>query len=169
MYQTFSLLPQSNNMKCSHIQFELTSSDGYVTIHDGESNTIETEWLTSCFLALNAMQVSIDSIGSNTSATVVMAFISGTESQQTPVRRECLISTKTVFTAERFVRFSLLTTNPMFWYPTMKAACSMLSNCSWDVSIVAVPRLRITPWTSVKVLAQRSRWIQPITQPVQPC
>jgi len=59
VYRTFSLIPRSNNMKCSHIHFELTSSRIYETLDD----------------ALNIMQTTIDSIGTNTNNAVVIALI----------------------------------------------------------------------------------------------
>ncbi|CAF4230818.1 unnamed protein product [Rotaria sordida] len=61
VYNTFSLIPQSNNMHCSHIRFQITSSKIYETLQD----------------ALNAMQAAINSIGTNSDTVIVMALISG--------------------------------------------------------------------------------------------
>jgi hypothetical protein len=61
VYKAFSLIPQSNNMQCSHIHFQITSSNIYETLHD----------------ALSAMKVSVDSIGTNSNTVIVMALISG--------------------------------------------------------------------------------------------
>jgi len=57
IYKTFSLSPRSNNMKCSHIHFEIISSKIYETLHD----------------ALNIMQATIDNI--DTDNAVVIALI----------------------------------------------------------------------------------------------
>ncbi|CAF4056173.1 unnamed protein product [Rotaria sordida] len=61
VYDTFSLIPQSNNMHCSRIHFQITSSKIYETLQD----------------ALNAMQSSINSIGTNSKGVIVIALISG--------------------------------------------------------------------------------------------
>jgi hypothetical protein len=62
--KSFSLIPQSNNMQCSHIHFQITSSNTYDTLHD----------------ALNAIQASVNSIGTNSNPIVVMALVSGPQS-----------------------------------------------------------------------------------------
>ncbi|CAF1640836.1 unnamed protein product [Adineta ricciae] len=57
-YKTFSLLPQSNNMKCAHIHFQQVQSTTYGTLHD----------------ALNAIQASVDTVGVDSKETVVLAL-----------------------------------------------------------------------------------------------
>ncbi|UJR28942.1 hypothetical protein I4U23_010159 [Adineta vaga] len=60
VYKTFTLIPQSNNMKCAHIHFQDVPSTTYETLHD----------------ALNAIQASIDTIGTNSKDTIVLALTS---------------------------------------------------------------------------------------------
>jgi len=59
VYKTFLLSPASNNMKCSHIHFEIISSKIYESLHD----------------ALNIIQATIDNIKTDTDNAVVIALI----------------------------------------------------------------------------------------------
>jgi len=60
VYKTFSLIPQSNNMQCSRIHFQIVSSTIYQTLEE----------------ALNAMQSSLNRIETNSKTVTVMALIS---------------------------------------------------------------------------------------------
>ncbi|CAF2811263.1 unnamed protein product [Rotaria sp. Silwood2] len=70
IYETLSLIPRSNNMHCSHIHFQITSSKIYEKLHD----------------ALNAMQASVDS-GKNSNQVVVTALIGDSVDQSLSRRR----------------------------------------------------------------------------------
>jgi len=71
VYKTFSLMSQSNNMQCSHIHFQITSTGVSETLHD----------------ALNAMKASVDSIGKDSSTVIVMALITGPVVSQSLIRQ----------------------------------------------------------------------------------
>ncbi|CAF4065240.1 unnamed protein product, partial [Rotaria sordida] len=66
VYKTFSLMPQSNNMKCSHIHFELISLKIYETLND----------------ALNRIQTRINKIGTDSNHAVLIALINGPVNDQ---------------------------------------------------------------------------------------
>lgn len=70
-YRTFSLIDRSNNMACAHIQIKIDSSNIYETLHD----------------ALNAMQTSVESVGTNSDETVVMVLVTGPVRTEKPSRQ----------------------------------------------------------------------------------
>ncbi|CAF0983529.1 unnamed protein product [Rotaria sp. Silwood1] len=66
VYKIFSLIPRSNNMKCSHIHFEITSSNIYDTLYDG----------------LNEIQATINRIGTNSNNAALIALMNGPVNDQ---------------------------------------------------------------------------------------
>jgi hypothetical protein len=75
-YRTFSLLPQSNNMKCSHIHFQLASLQTVETLHDGLLRMSVGEECLSLCLATHEMEKTIGSIRNDAKETTVIALIS---------------------------------------------------------------------------------------------
>ncbi|CAF3660933.1 unnamed protein product [Rotaria socialis] len=71
IYTAFSLIPGSNNMQCSHIRFEITSSNKYNKLED----------------ALNEMQSTVGTIGTNAETVIVMALVGDSVVDQSVVRR----------------------------------------------------------------------------------
>ncbi|CAF2403266.1 unnamed protein product [Rotaria sp. Silwood2] len=59
VYTAFSLIPRSNNMKCSHIHFEIISLKTFEILND----------------ALNEIQTTIDNIGTDANNAVLIALI----------------------------------------------------------------------------------------------
>ncbi|UJR20700.1 hypothetical protein I4U23_023821 [Adineta vaga] len=80
VYRTFTLLPQSNNMKCAHIHFQLASSQTVKTLHD----------------ATHLIQETIDKTEKDTKDAVIIALInhSTEEGQLSRQRRQAAPAAK---------------------------------------------------------------------------
>ena len=83
------MIDRSNNMACAHIQIKIDSSNIYETLHDGLKEykaKILFFFIFFFSLALNAMQTSVESVGTNSDETVVMVLVTGPVRTEKPVR-----------------------------------------------------------------------------------
>ncbi|CAF1428317.1 unnamed protein product [Adineta ricciae] len=80
IYRTFTLLPQSNNMKCAHIHFQIASSQTVQTLHD----------------AMHKIQETITETETNTDNAVLIALVEHptSEGRSSRKRRETVAAQK---------------------------------------------------------------------------